>query len=189
MLINHFIKIHISIIAVATTLVMFSVKTHCNASDSNKTGNNSDTAVMNNYEKSIVHLYYADKNNSNLTSEPRPLINPEDPAKFGKVIITALLKGPRSDLTRTIPEKTALRAFFITSDGTAYVDLSDNISGNHPGGIKSEIITIYSIVNTLILNVEAIKKVKLLINGLETDTLAGHVDTRFPFKAEMLLIR
>ncbi len=189
MLTNHFIKIPISVIAVAATLFIVSIKTHCNASDSNTIDNNSGFEVMNHYEKTIVHLYYADKDNSNLTSETRSLINPEDPAKFGKAIITALLRGPKNELTRTIPQRTSLRAFFIASDGTAYVDLSENISENHPGGIKSEIITIYSIVNTLILNVEAIKKVKLLINGLETDTLAGHIDARFPFKADMLLIR
>jgi hypothetical protein len=60
---------------------------------------------------------------------------------------------------------------------------------NHPGGIKLELITIYSIVNSLILNIPAIDAVKILIGGREALTLAGHVDLRFPFKANMLLIR
>jgi hypothetical protein len=67
--------------------------------------------------------------------------------------------------------------------------MSKEIKEKHPGGSRSELMTIYTIVNSLILNIPEIDAVKILIEGCESMTLAGHIDTRFPFKANMLLIR
>lgn len=140
-------------------------------------------------EKTVVHLYFSDKENSFLIAEKRALFHPDNPAEFGKIIINALIDGPREGLMRTIPTGTILRALYVTQEGTAYVDISDAIKDAHPGGIKSELFTIYSIVNTIILNIPGIDAVKILIEGRESMTLAGHIDLRFPFKANMLLIR
>jgi hypothetical protein len=90
---------------------------------------------------------------------------------------------------RTIPAGTTLRALFVAPDQTAYVDLTATLKDAHPGGIQSEQMTIFSIVNSLILNITEINAVKILIDGREAMTLAGHIDLRFPFKANMLLIR
>ncbi|MDY6789783.1 MAG: GerMN domain-containing protein [Thermodesulfobacteriota bacterium] len=137
----------------------------------------------------IVHLYFANKENSFLMAEKRVLVQSDNPAQRGKLIIESLIKGPKEGLMRTIPLGSTLRTFFVTKDKTAYADFSPIISEKHPGGCKAEIITIYSIVNSLILNVPEIDTVKILIGGREALTLAGHIDLRFPLKADMLLVR
>ncbi|MBL7178636.1 MAG: GerMN domain-containing protein [Desulfobacterales bacterium] len=138
-------------------------------------------------DTAVVHLYFSDKENSYLTAEEQNLVHSNNPAEFGQTIIEALIQGPREGLMRTIPAGTILRALYVTSDGIAYVDLT--LKDAHPGGIQTELMTIYSIVNSLILNISGINAVKILIDGRESMTLAGHVDLRFPFKANMLLIR
>lgn len=140
-------------------------------------------------DKLVVHLYFSDKSNSFLTAEERTLYHSDNPAEFAKIIIEALIDGPRKEFMRTIPAGTTIRALYVTRDGTAYVDISNTITDSHPGGIKSELFTIYSIVNSLILNIPEIDAVKILIGGRESMTLAGHIDLGFPFKANMLLIR
>jgi len=140
-------------------------------------------------EKSIIHLYFANKENSFLIAEKRLLVQPDGPAQMGKLIIESLIKGPKEGLMRTISSDATLRALFVTEDKTAYADFSPVIREKHPGGCKSEIITIYSIVNSLILNIPEIDMVKILIDGRESITLAGHIDLRFPLKADMLLVR
>lgn len=140
-------------------------------------------------DRSVVHLYFAYKEIAFLASEERVIVHSDDIIEFGKSIIDALIKGPKRDFMRTIPIGAALRAFYVTSDGTAFVDLTQNAADKHPGGSNSEMLTIYSIVNSLILNIPEVKTVKILIEGRESITLAGHVDIRFPFKANMLLIR
>lgn len=141
------------------------------------------------FDDSIVYLYFADKGNTFLIAEERQIVHSKDPVEFGKIIIKALIDGPQKDLMRTVPKETRLRAFFITQEKTAYVDLSEAVRDNHPGGSQTELNTIYSIVNSLVLNIPQIEKVKVLIGGRESETLAGHIDLRFPFKANMLIVR
>lgn len=140
-------------------------------------------------DKLVVHLYFSDKNNSFLTAEERTLFHSDNPVDFAKIIIDALIDGPMKGLMRTIPPGTTIRALYVTRDGTAYVDISNTIKDSYPGGIKTELFTIYSIVNSLILNIPEIDAVKILVGGREAVTLAGHIDLSFPFKANMLLIR
>jgi len=139
--------------------------------------------------KFAAHLYFADRNNSFLNSELRVMHQPDNPVQFGRAIVEALIKGPQKGLIRTIPIGTELNAFYIDPDKVCYIDLSETVKKKHPGGTISELLTIYSVVNSLILNVSEIQRVKILINGNEAPTLAGHIDLQFPFKAHMLLIR
>ena len=140
-------------------------------------------------DRIIVHLYFSDSDNSFLISEERSLSARIRPEALGLQIINALLEGPKQALERTIPEGTVLRGFYILKNRTAYVDLSREIRERHPGGAKSELMTIYSMVNSLILNIPEIETVKILVEGKEEATLAGHVDLRFPFRANMLFVR
>ena len=139
--------------------------------------------------KIAAHLYFADRNNSYLNSELRVMQKQDNPIQFGRAIVEALIKGPQKGLIRTIPVGTELNAIYIDPEKVCFVDLSETVKKKHPGGINSELLTIYSVVNSLILNVSEIKRVKILIDGNETPTLAGHISLQFPFKAHMLLIR
>lgn len=140
-------------------------------------------------DKMLAHFYYANRENTHLTAEERLVVRAEDPVEFGRNIVNGLIRGPKGDLINPIPNGTTLRTFFISSDRIAYVDLSEAIADHHSGGIESEIMTIFSIVNTLILNISEINAVKIVVNGRETETLAGHIDIRYPFTANMILIR
>jgi spore germination protein GerM len=140
-------------------------------------------------KKTPVHLYFSGRSNYFLTSEQRAVIHPEGTVVLARTIVEALIKGPQEGLTPTIPSGTKLNAVYVGPDGLCYVDLSAEISLNHPGGSNAELLSIYSIVNSLILNVTEIKSVKILIDGSEALTLAGHINLQFPIKANMLLIR
>jgi spore germination protein GerM len=137
----------------------------------------------------LLHLYFADRFGNYLQAEERQLSSVSHAVEKGRLIIKALIKGPKTDLIRTIPLGTRLHALYLDRNGRAYVDLSDNVINHSPRGCKSEILTIYSIVNSLILNIPEIEAVKILINGRETPTLGGHIDNRYAFTADMLLIR
>jgi len=138
---------------------------------------------------SPIHLYFAGRNSKFLTAEQRVILHTDDPANLAHAIVNALIKGPQKSLVPTIPADTRLRALYIAPDGTCYVDLSQAVRTNHPGGSKSELLTIYSMVNSLVLNVPEIERVQILIDGYEVSTLAGHIDLQLPVKANMLLVR
>ena len=53
------------------------------------------------------------------------------------------------------------------------------------GGALDELFTVYVIVDALTVNLPAIARVQILIDGKETDTLAGHVDLRHPLQKNL----
>lgn len=95
-------------------------------------------------------------------------------------LLDALLTTPQVPLVSAIPAGTRLRSLYLTPSGIAYVDLSGEVSSKHSGGVLQELLTVYSVVNTLTDNLPAVTSVQLLVDGRETDTLAGHVDLRQP---------
>lgn len=137
-----------------------------------------------------VSLYFADPVRFALLAEQRQLPGPQNPLALGRAIIRELATGPRDKhLARALPDGAVLRAFFIDSDKTAYVDLNSAMWAQHPGSVQSDILAIYSIVNSLVLNMAEIDTVKILNIGREPITAAGHLDLRYPLKANILLIR
>ncbi len=137
----------------------------------------------------ISHLYFGDLAGRFLTSEQRAVDRSGSAADYARQLINLLVEGPKEGGSRTLPETARVRALFVSGDGVAYVDFADNAFDRHPGGVGSELITIYSVVNTLVLNLEEVRSVKLLIGGQEATTLAGHVDLAPVYKAAMLWVR
>jgi hypothetical protein len=137
----------------------------------------------------VVHIYFADRNGLYLQAEERIFAGSERGIDRGRAIVEALIKGPRTGLMRTLPAGTQLRAFYLAPGSRAYVDLSESITEQYPGGCKSEMLTLYSIVNSLILNMPKVSTVKILVGGRDVPTMAGHIDIRYPFTADMSLIR
>ena len=137
----------------------------------------------------ISHLYFGDLQGRFLTSEQRAVDRSDSAADYARQLINLLVEGPKEGGSRTLPETARVRALFVSGDGVAYVDFADNAFDQHPGGVGSELITIYSVVNTLVLNIEDVRSVKLLIGGREAATLAGHVDLAPVYKAAMLWVR
>jgi hypothetical protein len=137
-----------------------------------------------------LSLYFADPARFALLAEQRQLPRPENPLALGRAIIGELVAGPyNKHLVRTLPDGAILRALFIDADKTAYVDLDNTMWARHPGSVQSDILAVYSIVNSLVLNMAEIDTVKILSRGREPIPAAGHLDLRYPFKANILLIR
>jgi len=71
-----------------------------------------------------------------------------------------------------------VRDVFLLNDGSAVVDTNAAFADAHPSGVLAEELTITSIVATLNANDPKIIRVKIIVNGAERDTLAGHADLR-----------
>jgi hypothetical protein len=93
-----------------------------------------------------------------------------------KQVLQALIVDAPSPEQRTIPADATLLAFYLLPDGTAIADFSDQLSSQTASGIESEQVVLDSISRTLENNVPAVRRLKILIDGREADTLAGHLD-------------
>lgn len=88
----------------------------------------------------------------------------------------------------TVPEATKVLRVDIKRP-LASIDLSKEVSEDHPGGSTGEILTIYSIVNTVAFNFPEIGEVQILIQGKKEQTLKGHIDISQPLKPDMKIVR
>jgi hypothetical protein len=68
-------------------------------------------------------------------------------------------------------------------DGTAIVDADSAFADAHPSGVLAEELTVASVVLTLNANDSKITRVKILVNGQERETLAGHADLKRFYEA------
>jgi len=123
-----------------------------------------------------VTLYFSDSQVMYLLSEKRKVPRT---SSLAKQVIIELIKGPdRPDLYPTIPQDTEVNEIYIV-DNIAYIDLSEEVFKNHPGGSSSELMTVYSIVNSL-TEISPIEGVQILVAGNERESLVGHVDISMP---------
>ncbi len=139
-------------------------------------------------EKLIVTLYFSDTNERFLLPEKRYVAKDKSLDGQAQEIVKALLEGSKTGLVNTFPEKTELLKVKIEGQETALISFGHSLVKNHPGGSTSEMATIYSLTNTLIANLPDIKKVKILIDGKEQESIRGHINIRNPFTMNKELI-
>jgi hypothetical protein len=139
--------------------------------------------------RQVAHLYFADARERHLVAEQRMISHFADDVALSRRLIELLVQGPTQGGSRTLPAGAGLRALFITGAGTVYLDFEAEAFSGHPGGAAAELLSIYSIVNTLVLNVDSVRSVKFLIGGHEAATLVGHVDLQDAFEVDMLWVR
>ena len=134
-------------------------------------------------------LFYGAADGQTLVPIRREVPLATDIVDQGRAILTAQLQEPAPPpLVSVIPPGTTLRAFYVTSRGDAFVDLSPEVTTRHPGGSLTELLTVYAVVNAVTANLQAVQRVQILIDGKEVDTVAGHVDVRRPLARDTSLV-
>ncbi len=136
-----------------------------------------------------VRLFFSDTNERFLVPEKRFIARPKTLNGQAEGLVRALMEGSRINLVRTLPEGVQLQSVTVDKNGTAHVSFNRKLIDDHPGGTASEMATLYSLANTLALNLQEVKRVKLLIDGREFTTIKGHVDTREPILPDRDLIK
>ena len=134
-------------------------------------------------------LFYATPDGTQLLPLRREVALADGVVAQGRQILVAQLAPSPEGQRSVIPAGTQLRAFYVTDRGDAFVDLSREISAAHPGGTLNELLTVYAIVNAVTANLPAVQRVQLLVDGMEVDTIAGHVDVRRPLTKDTTLVR
>lgn len=90
---------------------------------------------------------------------------------------------PADGLWPPFPAGVSLGASYLMSDATVMLDLVSPDGSAPSTGSKMEMLMLYSLVNTVLSNVEEAKRVVVLWNGRQPSTFAGHVDATHPFVA------
>jgi hypothetical protein len=149
--------------------------------------------------KITATLYYIAEDGMSLVGTQREVPFGEPVAEQARRIVEAQLGAAPAPLAAAVPEGTTLRGVFVTErdceavaaacQRDAFVDLSAEARTRHTGGALDELFTIYAIVDAVTVNLPAISRVQILVDGKEVDTLAGHVDLRHPLEKNLKWVK
>lgn len=126
-------------------------------------------------ETTEITLYFADDQAEYLVAERRKVPSKAKASAMAAAVLEALISGPRSNLQPTIPPGTHVREVSLREKGLCTVDLNEAFQKNHPGGTSGELMTVYSIVESLAVSVPGVRSVQILVEGKPRETLAGHL--------------
>lgn len=108
-------------------------------------------------------------------------ISDTTPQKKAQTVIDELIRG-RDDnpkIRRTIPDIKNCMSVKV-KDTTAYVNISKKMVEAHPDGRELELLTVYSIVNSL-TGIEGISTVRFTIDNKVSKDFMGYIDMRETF--------
>jgi hypothetical protein len=150
------------------------------------TGATTETAAAAAAEPKIkATLFYISEDGLSLPGVQRDVPFGDPIVEQARRIVEAQLGDAPPPYASPVPGGTRLRARDVGDRGDAVVDLSGEVRTAHTGGALDELFTIYEIVNALTVNLPAIPRVQILVEGKEADTLAGHVDLRRPLQKNL----
>ena len=126
-----------------------------------------------------VTLFLASDENATLYKKQISIPLPAERSEQARSILRTLFGTYlQSGSPHPIGAGADVRDVYLLNDGSAVVDTNAAFADAHPSGVLAEELTITSIVATLNANDAKINRVKIIVNGAERDTLAGHADLR-----------
>ena len=136
---------------------------------------------------SAVSLYVASDAEGSLHQMQENLPLPEERSERARAILRALMgRYLQTSSPHAIGAGSDVLDVFLLGPDTAVVNTSAGFADSHPSGVLAEELTIASVVLTLAANDPRIARVKILVDGKERETLAGHADlSRFYAASEL----
>jgi spore germination protein GerM len=131
-------------------------------------------------EKKVVTLFFSEEEGEYLVGEKREIPKRDRVEEEARETIAELIRGPQGAFIPTVPSRAKLLTLQIDAQGLAKVNFDQALSREHPGGSSAEMLTLYSIVNSLTLNFPQIKRVQILIDGKAVESIAGHISLKHP---------
>jgi hypothetical protein len=135
-----------------------------------------------------VKLFFEAADRRGLVPEERSVTLHADLAEQIRVVTEELIRGSQQGLLAPLPPETQVLDVFVTARGVAYVDLSKEVRGGQLGGAEAELHAVYAVVDSIIENFPAVRRVQLLVDDRPAETLAGHVDLSRPLAADLTLL-
>ena len=127
-----------------------------------------------------------------LAVESRELPPADEPTERVRAVVEAVLAGPRTregGLLRPLSEDVVLDGIYLGPGGVAYLDLRTPEPREPPAvGSREEMQILFSLVNSVVLNVAEARRVVVLWNGRQRPTFAGHLDTSVPLAPDTDLV-
>jgi hypothetical protein len=104
---------------------------------------------------------------------PMPSVRQQRAEEVLRALITLYLDKTSP---HPLPPGSDIRAVYLVDPGLAVIDVNAAFADGHRSGVLAEELTVASFIQTLSANIPGILRVKILVEGKQRDTLAGHAD-------------
>lgn len=124
-----------------------------------------------------VTLFLAHDEDGTLRPEAAHIPMPSGRQQRAEELLRALLsRYLEKDSTHVLGPGSEVRSVFLVDPGIAVIDLNSAFADTHRSGVLVEGLTVASLIHTITANIQGILRVKILVDGKDRDTLAGHAD-------------
>ena len=131
-----------------------------------------------------VTLYVANDSDGTLRKTQLSVALPVERSERARAVLRTLMaQYLKSPSPHPIGPASDVRSVYLLGEDSAVVDTNSAFADAHPSGVLAEELTLASLVVTLNANDSKIARVKILVNGQERDTLAGHADLKRFYEA------
>ncbi|MBS1852542.1 MAG: GerMN domain-containing protein [Acidobacteria bacterium] len=122
-------------------------------------------------------LLVADDTSGALRAQSARIPLPSGRQQRAQELLRALLDvylGPNSPHPLGVGSE--IRDVYLVDPGLVVIDVNAAFADSHRSGIQVEELTVVSLIQTLSANIPGILRAKILVDGKERETLAGHAD-------------
>jgi Sporulation and spore germination len=122
-----------------------------------------------------VYIKAVEMDNGKLFNQEETIYQSKTRVNQMRQLLLAFLNGPRTGKDQVpVPEGLKLNDYYFTPQGVAVVDVSTTDIPPGQFGFYEEVLFIRGLIESLSQNFFEIKQVKVLVDGKESQTLAGH---------------
>lgn len=133
---------------------------------------------------SDIKLTIAYDDDGMFRSRDTSAILPTEPgARARQILQTLVTEYVNRPSPHPLAEGSAVNNVFWVNQKFAVLDLNEALVDGHRSGIMVEDFTVMSFIDTLAANFPQIQQVKILVDGKERETLAGHADLKSIYSA------
>ena len=129
-----------------------------------------------------VQLYFTAPEGTFLVPEPQDIPMCDVDRDCINSLLVSLINGSQQGNFPVLPKETKILGIEVEND-LVRVDFSRQLVDFHPGGSLTELLSIYSIANSLSESFPYIRQIQILVSGEVRQTLKGHVRIDQPIYA------
>lgn len=149
-----------------------------------KTKEEAPRIIIETLPERMVQLYFTAPEGTFLMAETAAIPGCEEDRDCIVSLVQALTKGSQAGNLSVLPQQTTVLNAEVEND-LVRINLSKQVVDFHPGGSLTELLSIYSIANSLSENFPYIRQVQLLVEGEVRQTLKGHARIDQPIYADL----
>ena len=125
-----------------------------------------------------ITIYTPDDDHGDLVRREVAAALPAEPTLRAREIVHVLIaQWQEKNSTHPIANDADVKEVFLLGNNkTAVVDVNGAFADEHRSGVMVEELTMASLARTLGANIDGLQQVKVIVDGRERETLAGHAD-------------